>query len=83
MRQIVFIKMTPWHSYLARTFYTSRNLDMSESLAHALSGAAGGIISMAATYPLIVQGTREQIAVNTTNTAISDKRSKSWKDYYR
>ncbi|KAJ1795907.1 hypothetical protein LPJ59_004071 [Coemansia sp. RSA 2399] len=37
---------------------------MSDNVAHALSGAGGGIISMAVTYPLITIGTRLQVQRN-------------------
>ncbi|KAJ1964297.1 hypothetical protein GGI12_001529 [Dipsacomyces acuminosporus] len=37
---------------------------MSDNVAHALSGAGGGIISMAVTYPLITVGTRLQVQRN-------------------
>ncbi|KAJ1941664.1 hypothetical protein EC988_006700 [Linderina pennispora] len=37
---------------------------MSDNVAHALSGAGGGIISMALTYPLITVGTRLQVQRN-------------------
>ncbi|KAJ2514137.1 hypothetical protein GGI11_004184 [Coemansia sp. RSA 2049] len=37
---------------------------MSDNVAHALSGAGGGIISMAITYPLITIGTRLQVQRN-------------------
>ncbi|KAJ1826587.1 hypothetical protein LPJ56_002102 [Coemansia sp. RSA 2599] len=40
---------------------------MSDNVAHALSGAGGGIISMAATYPLITVGTRLQVQRNNSD----------------
>ncbi|KAJ2537443.1 hypothetical protein EV175_006724, partial [Coemansia sp. RSA 1933] len=41
---------------------------MSDNVAHALSGAGGGIISMAVTYPLITIGTRLQVQRNSNET---------------
>ncbi|KAI7833674.1 mitochondrial carrier domain-containing protein [Kickxella alabastrina] len=41
---------------------------MSDNVAHALAGAGGGIISMAATYPLITVGTRLQVQRNTKDS---------------
>ncbi|KAJ2683037.1 hypothetical protein H4R19_007046, partial [Coemansia spiralis] len=40
---------------------------MSDNVAHALSGAGGGIISMAVTYPLITVGTRLQVQRNSND----------------
>ncbi|KAI9503788.1 hypothetical protein GGI25_003829 [Coemansia spiralis] len=40
---------------------------MSDNVAHALSGAGGGIISMALTYPLITIGTRLQVQRNSSD----------------
>ncbi|KAJ2700970.1 hypothetical protein FB645_004821 [Coemansia sp. IMI 203386] len=42
---------------------------MSDNVAHALSGAGGGIISMAATYPLITVGTRLQVQRNSSDSS--------------
>ncbi|KAI8321571.1 mitochondrial carrier [Martensiomyces pterosporus] len=42
---------------------------MSDNVAHALSGAGGGIISMAVTYPLITVGTRLQVQRNNKDAA--------------
>ncbi|KAJ2487122.1 hypothetical protein EV174_000734 [Coemansia sp. RSA 2320] len=42
---------------------------MSDNVAHALAGAGGGIISMAATYPLITVGTRLQVQRSSNSAA--------------
>ncbi|KAJ2845326.1 hypothetical protein J3B02_004712 [Coemansia erecta] len=42
---------------------------MSDNIAHALSGAGGGIISMAVTYPLITVGTRLQVQRNNNDAS--------------
>lgn len=36
---------------------------MSENVAHALSGAGGGMLAMVVTYPLITLSTRAQVEV--------------------
>ncbi|KAH8820496.1 putative peroxisomal membrane protein PMP47A [Xylogone sp. PMI_703] len=60
------------HSLIHSTMASTTAAQQSDNIAHAISGAGGGILSMALTYPLITLSTRAQVESKRADSSFLD-----------